>query len=94
MNLLQKYNGIRSQGGPFASAYFIILVLFGNYTLLNVFLAIAVDNLANAQELTAQQEEAERISKKLKEKSLANEKIIFIPISKNESTNLSKKKKS
>lgn len=33
--------------------YFIILTLFGNYTLLNVFLAIAVDNLANAQELTA-----------------------------------------
>ena len=27
--------------------------MFGNYTLLNVFLAIAVDNLANAQELTA-----------------------------------------
>lgn len=38
--------------------YFIILVLFGNYTLLNVFLAIAVDNLANAQELTAAEEEA------------------------------------
>ena len=35
------------------SLYFIILTLFGNYTLLNVFLAIAVDNLANAQELTA-----------------------------------------
>lgn len=35
------------------SSYFIILTLFGNYTLLNVFLAIAVDNLANAQELTA-----------------------------------------
>lgn len=34
-----------------------MLVLFGNYTLLNVFLAIAVDNLANAQELTAAEEE-------------------------------------
>lgn len=32
-------------------------MLFGNYTLLNVFLAIAVDNLANAQELTAAEEE-------------------------------------
>lgn len=56
------YNGIRSQGGierggMVYSIYFIILVLFGNYTLLNVFLAIAVDNLANAQEMTAQQEE-------------------------------------
>lgn len=37
--------------------YFIILTLFGNYTLLNVFLAIAVDNLANAQELTAAEED-------------------------------------
>uniref|UniRef100_A0A671PYU1 Voltage-dependent calcium channel type A subunit alpha-1 n=1 Tax=Sinocyclocheilus anshuiensis TaxID=1608454 RepID=A0A671PYU1_9TELE len=50
------YNGIRSQGGVksgmWSSVYFIVLTLFGNYTLLNVFLAIAVDNLANAQELT------------------------------------------
>lgn len=40
----------------FLLRYFIILTLFGNYTLLNVFLAIAVDNLANAQELTAAEE--------------------------------------
>lgn len=41
--------------------YFIVLVIFGNYTLLNVFLAIAVDNLASAQELTAAEEaQAER----------------------------------
>ncbi|XP_054715449.1 voltage-dependent calcium channel type A subunit alpha-1-like [Uloborus diversus] len=57
------YNGIESQGGMHGgmiySLYFIILVLFGNYTLLNVFLAIAVDNLANAQELTLAQEEAD-----------------------------------
>uniref|UniRef100_A0A8D1G5Z5 Voltage-dependent N-type calcium channel subunit alpha n=1 Tax=Sus scrofa TaxID=9823 RepID=A0A8D1G5Z5_PIG len=50
------YHGIESQGGVskgmFSSFYFIVLTLFGNYTLLNVFLAIAVDNLANAQELT------------------------------------------
>ncbi|EDW29901.1 GL15847 [Drosophila persimilis] len=55
------YQGIRSQGGAqkgmIYSKYFIVLVLFGNYTLLNVFLAIAVDNLANAQELTAAEEE-------------------------------------
>lgn len=61
------YNGIRSQGGierggMVYSVYFIILVLFGNYTLLNVFLAIAVDNLANAEEMTAaQEEEAEEL---------------------------------
>uniref|UniRef100_A0A671PUH4 Calcium channel, voltage-dependent, R type, alpha 1E subunit a n=1 Tax=Sinocyclocheilus anshuiensis TaxID=1608454 RepID=A0A671PUH4_9TELE len=57
------YNGIRSQGGVksgmWSSVYFIVLTLFGNYTLLNVFLAIAVDNLANAQELTKDQEEEE-----------------------------------
>ena len=41
------------------SLYFIILTLFGNYTLLNVFLAIAVDNLANAQELTAAENQNE-----------------------------------
>uniref|UniRef100_A0A8C1Q7D7 Calcium voltage-gated channel subunit alpha1 E n=1 Tax=Cyprinus carpio TaxID=7962 RepID=A0A8C1Q7D7_CYPCA len=57
------YNGIRSQGGVksgmWSSIYFIVLTLFGNYTLLNVFLAIAVDNLANAQELTKDEEEEE-----------------------------------
>ncbi|XP_025989217.2 voltage-dependent calcium channel type A subunit alpha-1 isoform X2 [Solenopsis invicta] len=50
------YKGIESQGIIY-SLYFIILTLFGNYTLLNVFLAIAVDNLANAQELSAAEEE-------------------------------------
>ncbi|XP_024908754.1 calcium channel, voltage-dependent, N type, alpha 1B subunit, a isoform X3 [Cynoglossus semilaevis] len=64
------YHGIESQGGVhggmFSSIYFIVLTLFGNYTLLNVFLAIAVDNLANAQELTKDEEEQEEaISKKL-----------------------------
>ncbi|XP_028433242.1 calcium channel, voltage-dependent, N type, alpha 1B subunit, a isoform X3 [Perca flavescens] len=64
------YHGIESQGGVhrgmFSSIYFIVLTLFGNYTLLNVFLAIAVDNLANAQELTKDEEEQEvAINKKL-----------------------------
>lgn len=57
------YQGIESQGGHRSgniySLYFIILTLFGNYTLLNVFLAIAVDNLANAQELTAAENQAD-----------------------------------
>ncbi|XP_062601574.1 voltage-dependent calcium channel type A subunit alpha-1-like isoform X7 [Saccostrea cucullata] len=60
------YAGIRAHGieegdktGMFYSIYFIILVVFGNYTLLNVFLAIAVDNLTNAQEMTAAEEEEE-----------------------------------
>uniref|UniRef100_A0A6Q2XN12 Voltage-dependent N-type calcium channel subunit alpha n=1 Tax=Esox lucius TaxID=8010 RepID=A0A6Q2XN12_ESOLU len=64
------YHGIESQGGVrrgmFSSIYFIVLTLFGNYTLLNVFLAIAVDNLANAQELTKDEEEQEvAINKKM-----------------------------
>lgn len=59
------YNGIRSQGGIegngiYYCAYFILLVLFGNYTLLNVFLAIAVDNLSSANDLTAAEEEDEK----------------------------------
>uniref|UniRef100_A0A8C4T5T1 Voltage-dependent P/Q-type calcium channel subunit alpha-1A n=1 Tax=Erpetoichthys calabaricus TaxID=27687 RepID=A0A8C4T5T1_ERPCA len=64
------YDGIESQGGVnkgmVFSIYFIVLTLFGNYTLLNVFLAIAVDNLANAQELTKdEQEEEEAASQKI-----------------------------
>lgn len=38
--------------GVLASIYFIILFICGNYILLNVFLAIAVDNLADADSLT------------------------------------------
>jgi len=75
------YDGIVSQGGHSGgmiySLYFIVLTLFGNYTLLNVFLAIAVDNLANAQELTAaenkamQEEQAEEAKARELEKQLA-----------------------
>jgi hypothetical protein len=36
--------------GLVASLYFIILFIFGNYILLNVFLAIAVDSLADEDE--------------------------------------------
>nr|XP_012147122.1 PREDICTED: voltage-dependent calcium channel type A subunit alpha-1 isoform X6 [Megachile rotundata] len=64
------YQGIESQGGHkkgmIYSLYFIVLVLFGNYTLLNVFLAIAVDNLANAQELSAAEDE-EKVEDKEKQ---------------------------
>ncbi|KAF4525433.1 hypothetical protein B566_EDAN004176, partial [Ephemera danica] len=71
------YQGIESQGGHrkgmIYSLYFIILVLFGNYTLLNVFLAIAVDNLANAQELTAAEEEQEEEDKEKQQHELEKE---------------------
>ncbi|XP_076838432.1 voltage-dependent P/Q-type calcium channel subunit alpha-1A isoform X3 [Brachyhypopomus gauderio] len=64
------YDGIESMGGVnkgmVFSVFFIVLTLFGNYTLLNVFLAIAVDNLANAQELTKdEQEEEEAANQKI-----------------------------
>ncbi|CAB3232875.1 unnamed protein product [Arctia plantaginis] len=51
------YEGIKAYGGAgtvgiLACIYFIILFICGNYILLNVFLAIAVDNLADAESLT------------------------------------------
>ncbi|XP_028822833.1 calcium channel, voltage-dependent, L type, alpha 1D subunit, a isoform X3 [Denticeps clupeoides] len=51
------YDGIMAYGGPSSSGmivciYFIILFICGNYILLNVFLAIAVDNLADAESLS------------------------------------------
>uniref|UniRef100_A0A9J7XQS8 Calcium channel, voltage-dependent, L type, alpha 1S subunit, a n=1 Tax=Cyprinus carpio carpio TaxID=630221 RepID=A0A9J7XQS8_CYPCA len=56
------YDGILAHGGPampgiLVSIYFIILFICGNYILLNVFLAIAVDNLAEAESLTSAQKE-------------------------------------
>ncbi|XP_017722023.1 PREDICTED: voltage-dependent L-type calcium channel subunit alpha-1F-like isoform X1 [Rhinopithecus bieti] len=52
------YDGIMAYGGPFfpgmlVCIYFIILFICGNYILLNVFLAIAVDNLASGDAGTA-----------------------------------------
>ncbi|KAL1021394.1 hypothetical protein UPYG_G00012740 [Umbra pygmaea] len=64
------YDGIMAYGGPFSSGmivcvYFIILFVCGNYILLNVFLAIAVDNLADAESLnTAHKEEEEEKERK------------------------------
>lgn len=66
------YQGIESQGMAH-SLYFIVLVLFGNYTLLNVFLAIAVDNLANAQELSAAEEEQKEEEKEKQKQELEKE---------------------
>ncbi|XP_037051066.1 muscle calcium channel subunit alpha-1 isoform X2 [Bradysia coprophila] len=58
------YDGIRAYGGVktpgvIACIYFIILFICGNYILLNVFLAIAVDNLADADSLTEISKEEE-----------------------------------
>ncbi|CAF5113089.1 unnamed protein product [Rotaria magnacalcarata] len=59
------YTGIRALGGlglvgTVVCFYFIILFICGNYILLNVFLAIAVDNLADAENLTAAEEEEQK----------------------------------
>ncbi|XP_072538249.1 voltage-dependent L-type calcium channel subunit alpha-1D isoform X4 [Salminus brasiliensis] len=65
------YDGIMAYGGPSSSGmvvciYFIILFICGNYILLNVFLAIAVDNLADAESLNSAQKEEEEQNKRRK----------------------------
>ncbi|XP_056628678.1 voltage-dependent L-type calcium channel subunit alpha-1D [Triplophysa dalaica] len=65
------YDGIMAYGGPSSSGmlvsiYFIILFICGNYILLNVFLAIAVDNLADAESLNSAQREQEKNNKRRK----------------------------
>ncbi|UJR26618.1 hypothetical protein I4U23_007937 [Adineta vaga] len=83
------YTGIRALGGmglvgTVVCVYFIVLFICGNYILLNVFLAIAVDNLADAENLTAaeveeqkkhqaaQEEEKKRQAAKLNENTQLN----------------------
>ncbi|KAJ8707344.1 hypothetical protein PYW08_010596 [Mythimna loreyi] len=56
------YHGINAYGGVgtpgvLASIYFIVIFICGNYILLNVFLAIAVDNLGDADEMDEIQKE-------------------------------------
>ena len=65
------YHGIEAYGGPHtfaiaAAVYFIVLFVCGNYILLNVFLAIAVDNLADAESLNVAQKEKEEEKKRKK----------------------------
>uniref|UniRef100_A0A3Q3SIJ0 Voltage-dependent L-type calcium channel subunit alpha n=1 Tax=Mastacembelus armatus TaxID=205130 RepID=A0A3Q3SIJ0_9TELE len=68
------YDGIMAYGGPASSGmvvciYFIILFICGNYILLNVFLAIAVDNLADAESLNTAQKEEEEAKKRRNSKA-------------------------
>ncbi|RVE48345.1 hypothetical protein evm_007005 [Chilo suppressalis] len=58
------YHGINAYGGAgtagmLASIYFIVIFVCGNYILLNVFLAIAVDNLGDAEEMDEIEKEQE-----------------------------------
>lgn len=71
------YYGIEAYGGPkgigiLTTIYFIILFICGNYILLNVFLAIAVDNLADATNLNLAEEEKEAEEKRKKMLRLKN----------------------
>ncbi|CAG6021203.1 unnamed protein product [Menidia menidia] len=73
------YDGIMAYGGPASSGmvvciYFIILFICGNYILLNVFLAIAVDNLADAESLNTAQKEEEEAKKR---KNSANPSVLL-----------------
>lgn len=76
------YTGIKSYGGVnsmgiLVSIFFIILFICGNYILLNVFLAIAVDNLADAESLTAAEEEEEKKKEELKKSFKAKVRLIY-----------------
>uniref|UniRef100_A0A8V5GSU9 Voltage-dependent L-type calcium channel subunit alpha n=1 Tax=Melopsittacus undulatus TaxID=13146 RepID=A0A8V5GSU9_MELUD len=58
------YDGIMAYGGPvfpgmLVCVYFVILFICGNYILLNVFLAIAVDNLADGETPEEEEEDEE-----------------------------------
>ncbi|XP_075458516.1 voltage-dependent L-type calcium channel subunit alpha-1C isoform X6 [Ascaphus truei] len=83
------YDGIMAYGGPsfpgmLVCIYFIILFICGNYILLNVFLAIAVDNLADAESLTSAQKEEEEEKERKKQARTAS------PEKKHENKNLGK----
>ncbi|KAM9250199.1 voltage-dependent L-type calcium channel subunit alpha-1F [Cariama cristata] len=59
------YDGIMAYGGPvfpgmLVCVYFIILFICGNYILLNVFLAIAVDNLADGDNINSGKEKKDK----------------------------------
>ena len=81
---IQAYGGIKGLGAV-ASLYFIILFVCGNFILLNVFLAIAVDNLSTEEEEEeegggaaeeAPPEEAEPVVEKTKMIGLDGEPVL------------------
>ncbi|XP_053328541.1 voltage-dependent L-type calcium channel subunit alpha-1F [Spea bombifrons] len=69
------YDGIMAYGGPFfpgmlVCIYFIILFICGNYILLNVFLAIAVDNLADGDNINCKDKKGGKKTGKKEENSV------------------------
>ncbi|XP_069604346.1 voltage-dependent L-type calcium channel subunit alpha-1F [Ranitomeya imitator] len=76
------YDGIMAYGGPFfpgmlVCVYFIILFICGNYILLNVFLAIAVDNLADGDNINSKDKKEDNKSEKKEEDS--STKVMLAP---------------
>ena len=72
------YDGILAYGGTtpislIMSVYYIILFIFGNYILLNVFLAIAVDSLAGGEEEEVEKDAGEEAVPEEEEENLLEE---------------------
>jgi voltage-dependent calcium channel L type alpha-1D len=85
------YYGIKSWGG-FQKAeavvpviYYISLVVIGNFILLNVFLAIAVDNLADADSMTQLDKEEKKLKKQQKKLRLLQKRGLAADESESES---------
>ena len=57
-----RSKGGREDGGLIYALYSVMLTLCGDYTLLNVFLAIACDSLDQAAALTEQEEAEKEVS--------------------------------
>lgn len=65
--------------GGLVCIYFIFIFVIGNYILLNVFLAIAVDNLGDAESLNQAEAEAERLKEEENEKMKKSFKVKKVP---------------
>lgn len=72
---IKSWGGIKNPWAIIAIVYFISLVVIGNYILLNVFLAIAVDNLADAENLTKIDKEEKKRKKEEKKRKKDEKKL-------------------
>ena len=66
--------------GQIVCIYFIILFICGNYILLNVFLAIAVDNLSDPESADSEPVEEVSITLIVPESLLNRSRIFLIPL--------------
>lgn len=78
------YDGILAYGGVdgfgvLSCIYFVVLFICGNYILLNVFLAIAVDNLADAESLTEAEKDEEKAKALQRKKSMHQATGVVLP---------------